>query len=213
MVAQLSAVAVGDIRGPFATDHLRAYALSIIATPNARNTMMTAGYKTSDASNRRKRGCWPCFGMPMITRSTPTMKSTRPIAASPSISSIGGLLSAAVASSWTKQEIAQPAVSVTCHLDGSRPHLGRVLLRSERTQPCDDREGLAKLPHIEGLSLGPLMASGQGTHAASYGDDRKPFGVEKWAVTAIANPPRAADLRARTCGEQKNKLITKMNVR
>jgi len=60
---QLSAVAVGDIRGPFATDHLRAYPLNIIATPNTRNTMMTAGYTTSDASNRRKRGCWPCFDM------------------------------------------------------------------------------------------------------------------------------------------------------
>ena len=35
-------------------DQLRAYPLSIIATPNARNTMMTGGYRTSDASNRRK---------------------------------------------------------------------------------------------------------------------------------------------------------------
>jgi hypothetical protein len=36
--------------------------------------MTTAGYKTSDASNRRKRGLSPCLGMPMIIRSTPTTK-------------------------------------------------------------------------------------------------------------------------------------------
>ena len=52
------------------------------ATPTARNTMITAGYITIDASNRRKHGCWPCFDMPMITRSTPTTKNTRPIAMS-----------------------------------------------------------------------------------------------------------------------------------
>jgi hypothetical protein len=86
-------------------DHPRAYALSIIATPNVRNTMMTAGYRTSDASNRRKRGCTPCFGMPMINRSTPTTKSTRrlPTFQAFGIPPIGGFAKYCMASPRTSQ--------------------------------------------------------------------------------------------------------------